>query len=182
MPMRAIGRGSLASGLRILLDVLRVALWIILALAGVLAVLGVYVYTAGPADSVLGVRVERIDPWYMTTFAFALSIGALVAALLVVDRLRRIFATLAAGDPFVPENAEHLRVIAIVIAVFEIARLGSGGLAAGLLRLAGVGEETRLPIDIEINLLVWFAVLSLVVLSEVFREGARLRQDQQLTI
>jgi hypothetical protein len=180
--MKAIGRGSLASALGVLLDVLRIILWIVLALAAVLAALGVYVYAAGPADSVLGVRVERIDPWYMTAFAFVLAIGALVAALLVVSRLRRIFATLSAGDPFVPENAEHLRVIAIVIAVFEIARLGSGGLAAGLLRASGMSEQTRLPVDVEINLLVWFGVLSLVVLSEVFREGARLRAEQQLTI
>lgn len=180
--MRAIGRGSLASGLRVLLDVLRIVLWVILAIAGVLALLGVYVYAAGPADSVLGVHVERIDPWYMTTLAFAFAIGALVAAILVVARLRRIFATLSAGDPFVPENAEHLRVIAIVIAVFEIARLASGGIAAGALSAAGLGPEARPPIDVEINLLVWFAVLSLVVLSEVFSEGARLRADQQLTI
>lgn len=177
--MRALGRGSLASGLRILLDVLRVVLWVILALATVLAALGVYVYAAGPADSVLGVRVERIDPWYMTTFAFALAIGALIAALLVVARLRRIFATLSAGDPFVPENADHLRIIAIVIAVFEAARLILSGVQASMPATADVAARA---VGIEINFLVWFAVLSLFVLSEVFREGARLRADQQLTI
>jgi TRAP-type C4-dicarboxylate transport system permease small subunit len=180
--MRAIGRGSLASGLRILLDVLRVALWIILAIAGVLAVLGVYVYAAGPADNVLGVRVERIDPWHMTAMSFALAIGALVAALIVVARLRRIFATLSAGDPFVPENAEHLRVIAIVIAVFEIARLVVGAAAAGMMSASDEAAVIDAPISVSVNVLAWFGVLSLVVLSEVFREGARLRDEQKLTI
>lgn len=180
--MKAIGRGSLASGLRVLLDVLRIVLWIILGLAGVLAALSVYVYTAGPANGVFGVPVDRFDPWYVTTFAFAVSIGALVAALLVVDRLRRVFATLAAGDPFVPENAEHLRVIAVVIAVFEAIRLALSALVAGLFHTAGVGEENDVSIALEINILVWFGVLSLWVLAEVFREGARLRQDQKLTI
>jgi hypothetical protein len=180
--MRAIGQGSLATGLSLLLDCLRIVLWVILAVAGVLAALGVYVYTAGPADSVFGVRVERIDPWYMTTFAFALAIGALVAALLVVSRLRAIFATLAAGDPFVPENAEHLRVIAVVIAVFEIARLVISGVASSAIKAAGAEASSLPAVAVEINLIVWFAVLSLVVLSEVFREGARLRADQQLTI
>lgn len=180
--MKAIGQGSLATGLSVLLDVLRIALWVVLAVAAVLAAMGVFVYAAGPADSFLGVSIERNDPWYITTMGFALTIGALIAALLVVSRLRRIFATLSAGDPFVPENADHLRVIAIVIAAFEVARLAAGAIAAGLSRAAGPQEPAGAPIQMELNVLVWFAVLSLVVLSEVFREGARLRADQQLTI
>ncbi len=180
--MKAIGQGSLATGLGVLLDVLRIALWVVLALAGALAALSIYVYAASPADTLMGVSVERIDPWYTTTFAFAIAIGALVAALIVVSRLRRIFATLSAGDPFVPENAEHLRAIAIVIAAFEVARLGAGAIAAGLVHSAGGAAPSSAPIQMEFNVLVWFAVLSLVVLSEVFREGARLRADQQLTI
>jgi hypothetical protein len=151
---------------------------VVLALAALLALLGVIAYAGGPADSVLGVSVERNDPWYMTTLGFARTIGALAAALLVVSRLRRIFATLSAGDPFVPENAEHLRIIAVVIAAFEVLRLLAGAIAAGLVSDPGAPP----PIQVEINVLVWFAVLSLVVLSEVFREGSRLRADQQLTI
>ena len=34
----------------------------------------------------------------------------------------------------------------------------------------------------DLNLTAWFAVLVIVVLSEVFREGARLRRDAELTI
>jgi hypothetical protein len=33
-----------------------------------------------------------------------------------------------------------------------------------------------------INLTTWFAVLVIVVLAEVFREGARLRGEAELTI
>ena len=36
--------------------------------------------------------------------------------------------------------------------------------------------------EFEVNLAVWFAVLVIIVLAEVFREGARLRQEQKLTI
>ena len=179
--MKAIGRGSLAAGLRVLLDILRIVLWIVLAIAGVLAALGVYVYAAQPADDVLGMHIERIDPWYVTSLSFLVAIGALAAALIVVDRLRRIFATLSAGDPFVPENADHLRVIAIVLAVFELARLILNAVSAGLTRGLAPNDPTLAP-AIELNFLVWFGVLSLIVLSEVFREGARLRADQQLTI
>ena len=33
-----------------------------------------------------------------------------------------------------------------------------------------------------LNLTAWFAILVVFVLAEVFREGARLRQDAELTI
>jgi hypothetical protein len=178
MKVKAIGRGSLATGLGVLLDVLRIALWVILALAALLAVMGAFVYATGSTDNVFGVPIERNDPWYVTALGFALTIGALAAALVVVSRLRRIFATLSAGDPFVPENADHLRVIAFVIGAFEIARLAAAALAASLVHDSG----TELPIPTDINVIVWFAVLSLFVLAEVFREGSRLRADQQLTI
>jgi hypothetical protein len=36
--------------------------------------------------------------------------------------------------------------------------------------------------DGQINLTTWFAVLVIVVLAEVFREGARLRGEAELTI
>jgi len=180
--MKAIGRGSLAVGLRVFLDVLRVVLFAGLGLAAVLAAISIYAYATGPAESVFGIPLEMSDPWYVTAVGFVVSIGTLVAALIVVVRLRRIFATLSAGDPFVPENARHLRVIAVVIAIFEASRLVLTGVAATLIDNQAIDEGTRMSVEMELNLLVWFGVLSLIVLAEVFREGARLRQDQQLTI
>lgn len=179
--MKAIGRGSLAAGLRVFLDVLRIALWALLGLAVLLTALSIYLYAVGSADSVLGVEIDRLDPWYVTFLAFAIVIGVLAAALIVVDRLRRIFATLSAGDPFVPENADHLRVIALVIAVYEIARVVMSVLAAHAVQASGAPSFVEAPLSPE-NALVWFGVLSLIVLAEVFREGARMRQEQKLTI
>jgi hypothetical protein len=34
----------------------------------------------------------------------------------------------------------------------------------------------------DFNLTIWFAVLVVLVLAEVFREGARLRREAELTI
>ena len=66
---------------------------------------------------------------------------------------------------------------------FLIARIALTALSSGLSRaLTPVEGEREVLISIELNLLVWFGVLSLIVLAEVFREGARLRNDQQLTI
>lgn len=89
-------------------------------------------------------------------------------------QLRRILSTLAAGDPFVPENAPRLSRIAIAVAVMELARYAT---AFALRAFTDVGE-----LRLSVNLAAWAAVAALLVLAQVFREGARLREDQKMTI
>ena len=105
---------------------------------------------------------------------------------MVIDRLRRIFATLIAGDPFVPENAGHLRVIAIAIAAYQILRHVTQGAVAMILTLLDMDNPVVGGLELStagnIDLGAWFAVAALLVLAEVFREGARMRQEQKLTI
>jgi hypothetical protein len=88
-------------------------------------------------------------------------IGALTAYfggfLLILRNLRMIFRTLTIGDPFRPENVRRLRQI---------------GLIPGVMDSQGTGELLT-PI---------FSVLVVFVLAEVFREGARLRRESELTI
>ena len=54
-------------------------------------------------------------------------------------------------------------------------------LVYGLL-IASFGEPagTEWEVDPHINLMTWAASLVLIVLAEVFREGARLREEQEL--
>jgi len=92
-------------------------------------------------------------------------------------QLRRILETLAQGDPFVPENAPRLSRIAIAVAVMELAR-NLAGFLVGLLADMGPGDGFRLSL----NLAAWAAVAVLVVLSQVFREGTRLREEEKMTI
>jgi len=39
--------------------------------------------------------------------------------------------------------------------------------------------DFRMP---DLRMYVWFMVLAVIILAEVFREGARLRQEQKLTV
>jgi hypothetical protein len=113
-----------------------------------------------------------------------MAMAAFVAVTFIVDRLRRIMATLIAGDPFVPRNAGHLRAIAIAIIVYQLIRYGVNGVVALIFTVFGRPVETGVSIQPEfaLNVGAWIAVLALFVLSEVFREGARLRDEQKLTI
>ncbi len=115
-------------------------------------------------------------------------VGRLVAALvgLVVfapgiayncAQLRRILSTLAEGDPFLPENAPRLTRIAIAIGLIEIVRMASVLILAATVDL-GEGYVA----SININLAVWGAIVVLLILAQVFKEGTRLREEEKMTI
>jgi hypothetical protein len=176
--MRALGPGSVSSFLKIILDVVFFALWIgvagtvLLLLAAVLLsfnpglISGV---TGGAAASELLVRGPIL--------AGGLLAGALYMAgvLVIVGSLRRIFATLTTGDPFHPDNVRRLRLIGLMLAGLELCRYAVWGVGVWLLP----GVDSAQP---SLNLTGWFSVLVVFVLAEVFREGARLRREAELTI
>jgi len=77
----------------------------------------------------------------------------------VLNILRKVVKTLLEGDPFVPENISRLRLIWIIIALAEVLRIIT-------MNLSTVGE----------------GVFVIAALAEVFRHGAELRRDAELTI
>jgi hypothetical protein len=52
-------------------------------------------------------------------------------------------------------------------------------LLLGAFGVAGQADTSLIP---KINWPVWFAVLTLLVLAQVFREGAAMREEQKMTI
>jgi len=107
---------------------------------------------------------------------------AISIVLLVVYQLRNIIATLAAGSPFVPANAERIRFIGWVVIVGELV----GELIEFLGHLAVVatfdahGLTFRWSLDISATTLFWGFVL--LALAEVFRQGVEMREEQSLTV
>ena len=99
---------------------------------------------------------------------------SLIGVTVIVQRLRRIFGAMTAGDPFHPDNVRRLRVTALVLGLIEINRYLFAALDRFVLGLH--------PRGLSLDFTPWFAVLVIVVLAEVFREGARLRRDAELTI
>ena len=174
--MRALGPGSVSSFLKIILDVVYVALWISLG-AVALALLAALLFSFNPdlfpaVMTVEAAQVASKGPVFAgMLLAFALSIGGV---LVIVDALRRIFVTLTAGDPFHPNNVRRLRLVGVMLAALEISRYVMWGLTPL------VPEIKRA--EPNFNLTSWFSVLVVFVLAEVFREGARLRREAELTI
>jgi len=176
--MRTLGPGSISSLLKIILDVVYVAIWIglgFICLATLAAVLLSFNpdLLGGFTMNFNGDKIMRRWPG-LIALLFAVSLY-LAGILVIVSRLRRIFATLMAGDPFHPDNVSRLRVIGLALAGLELIRY--------VLRILSV---LQLPggakLEPSIAATPWFSILVVFVLAEVFREGARLRREAELTI
>lgn len=178
--MRALGPGSVSSFLKIILDVVHYALWVLISIAALFALIALlFSFSPGllaswlPFSARLGTIIER-GPFFATALlAGAAYMGGVLA---IVDILRRIFVTLTAGDPFHPDNVRRLRLVGVIFGGLEVGRYVLGAVLA--LMMPGQIKT----VEGALNLTTWFAVLVIFVLAEVFREGARLRNEAELTI
>jgi hypothetical protein len=185
MLMRATGRGSISSFLKVAVDVAWVLacallgfIWVIAAVSIIAAIIGAE--SLGPLNSIV-----IHDPVTVAVAAFNGTVLC-TAAMIVCAYLRGVFETLVAGDAFVYANAKRFRLIAIVLAVVELVHMGGRFFApkpAGYVPPADGGASVPLDFSAWISaLIVWFAVLTLLVLAEVFREAAAMREEQKMTI
>ncbi|HEX8470865.1 MAG TPA: DUF2975 domain-containing protein [Brevundimonas sp.] len=178
-PLRTLGPGSVASLLKIALDVAYVLLMLITAVLLVAFVAAVFIpisnYNITVSDHDGGLQQPLTRPLLL------FGLGALSAwfggFLMILRNLRLIFRTLTAGDPFQPENVRRLRGIGLTLATVTAGVWVAQGMVAarlvpGVMDPQGFGELLT-PI---------FSVLVVFVLAEVFREGARLRRESELTI
>ncbi len=158
-----------------------VAMWIV----GAMGVVGIPVLAIGLAASLSGGTTEISG---IKALAEGVTPGQLVIGLVglmvivpgvifICLQLRRILLTLADGDPFVPENARRLSRIGIAIAAMELLRVVTVLVVSAVPTL--VGDE---PPRLSTQFILWISVAALFVLSQVFREGTRLRDEEKMTI
>ena len=177
--MRALGPGSVSSFLKIILDVVFVALWVgvggvaLLMLAALL--LSFNPDLIGSITMNMGGGGELVKKWPVVIGGLFAAALYLAGVLVIVARLRQIFATLMAGDPFHPDNVLRLRVIGLALGGLELIRYAVWMAGAWLL-------PGQTKVEPNFSLTAWFSVLVVFVLAEVFREGARLRREAELTI
>ena len=182
--MRAMGPGSVSSFLKIILDVVFAALWIGIAILAAVTLAALLV-NFNP-DLISGLRLNADGAVNGDVAKFLNNGPAIVSALtsaalylagvlVIVGSLRRIFMTLTAGDPFHPDTVARLRLIGLMLAALELGRYAVWAVSMWLVADLTRKEPTR-------SLTAWFSVLVVFVLAEVFREGARLRREAELTI
>jgi hypothetical protein len=202
--MKALGKGSIASIVRVGLVIAWYALWIA-AIGIVVGGIGYGVILAliangsidpallegGAGNADLGAgsggdfHVTYDQPgggtWPVVVPALMIAAVAVAGSLVIVWRLRKLFDSFSSGEPFRRENAAHLRVIWITMLIIEVSRYVLMGLTGVLLARFG-GPDVDANYTFAIDFSNWMSILILIVLAEVFREGARLKEEQELTI
>ena len=172
---KALGPGSVSSLLKIALDVAYVLMWLVTGVLLLALVASLFV----PLDN-LSVTVRDESQLPLTRPLVVFGVGSVTAYfggfLLILRSLRKIFRTLTLGDPFQPENVRRLRQVGVILAVV------TGGVYAAQLVTARIAPGVLSPQGLSDLLTPVFSVLVVFVLAEVFREGARLRRESELTI
>ena len=178
--MRAMGPGSVSSFLKIILDVVFAALWIGIAILAVAALTALLINFNPELVSKIRANTDGdigkyLDNGPAIVSALISAVLYLAGILTIVGSLRRIFMTLTAGDPFHPDNVARLRLIGLMLAALELGRYAFWGFSVWLV-------PDLQKVEPSLSLTAWFSVLVVFVLAEVFREGARLRREAELTI
>lgn len=134
MPMRALGPGLVSGFLKITLDTVFAALTIGVGVA-TLMTLASLVALAHPALMDAAASTElKVQGLNGPGLVIGLGTATIYIAgvLNIVGRLRRIFATLTAGDPLHPLNVRRLKVIGVMLGVLELGRYPFAAAAACL--------------------------------------------------
>ena len=172
--MRAIGKGSLASLLAVGLHVTRVILWFVvggLAIAMLvvpIAPMLAEIFSESDKVDIDGEVSSTVDAFLNVSHSFVTA----AIVLFVVNRLLEILKTLRFGSPFVKENANRFRAVGYALLIGEGAKF-----AFGFLSLVADAD-----VDIETSPITWLAIIAVFVLAEVFHEGARMKEEQDLTV
>ena len=158
-----------------------VAMWIVGAM-GVIGIpvlaIGLMASMSGGSTAVSGIKAlaDGVMPGQLVIGLVGLAV-IVPGVIFICLQLRRILLTLADGDPFVPENARRLSRVGIAIAAMELIRIVTVMVVSTLPTL--VGDE---PPRLSTQFILWISVAALFVLSQVFREGTRLRDEEKMTI
>jgi len=182
------GRDSTALrglGFRPISGILSVALWaafwilalltlatLLLFVVMVFVPMGSLDLTATSSDGGTSVPVPRA----YILFGIGAFAGYFGGFALVLRHLRRIVHSLRIGDPFHPANVNRLKQIGLILAVV------TGGAWIGQSLVSRLVRGSMEPPGLFDLATPAFSVLVVFVLAEVFREGARLRREAELTI
>jgi hypothetical protein len=118
--------------------------------------------TPGITDAAFLMNALRI--WVL------IGLPVIAAIHIILSRLLEMIGTVREGDPFVPENAARLKVIAWCLLVAQLFHLAFGV-------MAGVVNRAGADVDWSFSINGWLAVILFFVLARVFEEGTRMREE-----
>ena len=206
--MRGLGRRSIASLIKVVLDVIW---WVVAIGSGLLLTLLVcstFLELRGDNLTMslpvaVQVDVPIVDAGGQTNAHFeklrgnlrfparsgAFLSGSLAVVVLmfgyllwIVTQLRHVFHSLSHGLPFVLANARRIRWVGFAVIFGELGRTALVYFWSYYTSLNFTADGLRLAAAADMNPITVVGGLAILVIAEVFQEGARLQEDQSLTI
>ncbi len=178
--MRILGKGSIASFLRRLLNIIWYALFAVIACLLIGAAVWAFVSLPAPINNM----DSPIARWYASG-SLALTALGLCVTQLIVARLRRIFNSLSDGQVFSRDTARHVRAIGLICicgsALTALASIIFGFVLSGASGYPGMGYQMMGGRAISAATGIFFGLL-ILVLSSVFGMAAGLQEDSDLTV
>jgi hypothetical protein len=172
--IKAIGKGSLATILAVGLHIVRVIVWIgLVGLTVGLVIAPLLPFLVEWASKTEGVNFDNeldigADDIVSLLYHF-ITFGVI---LYVIERLLELLRTLRLGSPFVKENADRFKHVGFALLFGEAAKIVIG--------IAAVIFDA--DVDMDIELITFLSIAAVFVLAEVFSEGARMKEEQDLTV
>ncbi len=167
--------------------ILTIILQAFIALAGVAVTIAIPVVLFFQADiqakivAEHGPEITAFPAWHIA-LALLLLLGLIATAFVFFGKLRAIINSVGDGDPFAPENADRLTVMAwLSLAAYPI----MGAIAAVIFSIAGWISELddgEFSTDGGFDLTGILMVIILFILARVFRHGAAMREDLEGTV
>ncbi len=187
---KPFGQKSLSSGLAVALKIAQVIISALFAIAAVAAVFTTTLFILVamhrvPAKVFNGPhRGDNIlSTWTVAIPYLVYAVVATRGALLIVRRLQSVFSSFVANQPFARDNAAHLRAIWLTLVVIEITRITAFIVMHGLTAAFASAASVTFPRGLDpIDPVRWFVIFVVLILAEVFRQGAQLREDSELTV
>lgn len=96
-------------------------------------------------------------------------------------KMRALIETASKGDPFIPDNARRLNVMAWLLLGSQVLTVLVGELRVFAMSLIDPQSKNTFDID-PIDLAGFLIVLVLFILARVFRHGAAMREDLEGTV
>lgn len=173
--MRLIGKRSAASALRWVLGFANVFVTIAVVFTGLMLLTSLIMpdFAAGFID---GLSENDNDMRPLLLNERATYLAAFIATLStwwILNRLRRMFLAVNRGDAFERANVGRLQGVGLGLIGVQV--------SAAILALT-IPEGIVSDLDYQVDLGAWLGILIVFMLAEVFRQGATMRDDQQMTV
>jgi len=174
--MKLIGRRSVASALRWVLGFMNVFVTFAVVATALLLLASLVVpdFASGFIDGLAdnenaGARLLLLNERATFLAAFV----ATLSTWWILNRLRRMFLAVNNGDAFERANVGRLQGVGLGLIGVQI--------SAAILAFT-VPKGIINDLDYQVDLGAWLGILIVFMLAEVFRQGAAMRDDQQMTV